>query len=75
MTWKELESVISAMGENRKTELNDLRLIMYSTFQSQSTKKLKPTDILSFEWDNNSSEVDKDNIMSKEEALKILNSI
>ena len=74
MTWKELESTLNAMGENKKRELNNLRLLMYSTFQSQSTKRLKPTDVMEFEWDVK-EKIDIDNIIDKDEALNIINSL
>ena len=49
MDFIELESLLNALGDKYKREAEQVRLVMYSIFQSQSTKKLKVTDIMKFD--------------------------
>ncbi len=52
MEWYEVESCLNGLKNKEKNGWEQTRFICYITAQTQSTKKLKPTDILSFEWDN-----------------------
>ena len=51
MEWYEVESCLNGLKNKEKNGWEHTRFICYITAQTQSTKKLKPTDILSFEWD------------------------
>lgn len=39
-------------NHNKKDDLIEMRNIMWSVFQSQSSKSLKPNDIMKFEFDD-----------------------
>lgn len=41
-----------SLEDAEREEWERTRFLAYSVFQSQSTKKLKPTDIIKFKWDN-----------------------
>ena len=47
----EIEGVIQLIEEKSKSEWEQTRFLAYVTAQVNSTKKLKPTDILKFDWD------------------------
>ena len=47
----EMDSVIELIEEKNKSEWEQTRFISYIIAQVNSTKKLKPTDILKFNWD------------------------
>lgn len=49
---------------------------MYSVFQSQSTKQLKPQDIIKFSWEKESDiiEINKE-LYNPDNAIDILNKI
>ena len=51
MEWYEVDSCLKGLSNKNKTGWEQTRFIGYITAQTQSTKKLKPTDILSFDWD------------------------
>ena len=46
-----MDSVIELIEEKNKTEWEQTRFLAYVAAQVNSTKKLKPTDILKFDWD------------------------
>ena len=76
MNWWELNNVLEAIFENDKDNAENNRLLMYSIFQSQSTKKLKPQDIIKFSWDEETVvEVDESKYMTKDDALEIIKRI
>lgn len=47
----EASYIIKKKEEEYINEWNQTRFICYSIIQSQSTKKLEPTDVLRFPWD------------------------
>lgn len=48
----EIEALISNIHLKSKNDWEQARLVAYITAQVNSTKKLKPTDILKFNWDD-----------------------
>lgn len=48
----EVNDIIECLPYLDKNEWERNRGIMYSVFQSQCTKQIKPTDIIKFPWDN-----------------------
>ena len=51
MRMYELEPLISNLHKKDRNSWEQARMIAYVIAQCNSTKKLKPTDILSFKWD------------------------
>lgn len=48
----ELEALINSLYQKNKESWEQTRLLAYIVAQVNSSKKLKPSDILSFVWDN-----------------------
>lgn len=51
MQWYEVEACLDGLENKGKTSWEQTRFLAYITAQVNSSKKLKPTDILSFKWD------------------------
>lgn len=51
MEWYEVDSCLEGLRNKNKTGWEQTRFLGFITAQTQSTKQLKPTDILSFDWD------------------------
>ena len=76
MNWWELNNILEAIFENNKDNAENNRLLMYSIFQSQSAKELKPQDIIKFFWDEETVvEVDKSKYITKDDALEVIKKI
>ena len=76
MNWWELNNILEAIFENNKDNAENNRLLMYSIFQSQSAKELKPQDIIKFSWDEETVvEVDKSKYITKDDALEVIKKI
>lgn len=75
MNWWELNNVLEAIFENNKENAENNRLLMYSIFQSQSSKKIKPEDIIKFSWDEKEVEIDKNKYITKDDALEVIKKI
>ena len=76
MNWKELEAILSALEDKNRSEYEKLRMVIHSIYQVNSTKNLKPTDVLKFSWDSEEDpEVVESELMSYEKAQKLINSI
>lgn len=56
MKWYEVEACIKGLENKNKASWEQCRFISYMIAQVNSTKKLKPTDILSFKWDDDKGE-------------------
>ena len=69
MQMYELEPLISNIHKKNKESWEQTRLLAYITAQANSTKKLKPTDIISFSWDNEVS----DTAISNEDVQRLKN--
>lgn len=52
----EVESILKHYQYHFKTSWEQTRLISYILAQVNTKKKLKSTDIINFEWDNNSND-------------------
>lgn len=63
----EIEPLIKSMQEMDKTGWEQTRLISYVMAQCNSSKKLKPTDIIKFSWDNQ----DYDTAISNEDIQRL----
>mgnify|MGYP005901341263 CR=1 FL=1 len=53
MQFYELNTILSSLNKSIKNTWEQTRMIAYTIAQCNSTKQLKPTDILKFDWDNN----------------------
>ena len=60
-------SIIKKEEEEFIDRWNQTRMIMYAVFQSQSTKKLKPTDILKLPWEK---DFNKEELSDEEKKLR-----
>ena len=69
MKWYEVEACIKGLENKNKTSWEQCRFISYIIAQCNSTKKIKPTDILSFTWDK---EDDNKNTMITNEDIERL---
>lgn len=56
MQMYELDYLLSSINYSYREEYEIMRFQSYITAQTQSTKKLKPTDIISFNWDKQNEE-------------------
>ncbi|CDE61286.1 putative uncharacterized protein [Parabacteroides sp. CAG:409] len=77
MQWYEINALLN--GRENRTSWEQTRMICYMIAQVNSTKKLKPTDILSFTWDDKKvedtaiSNTDIDRLKNKaKQTLKLL---
>lgn len=78
MQWYEVDSCLEGLRNKEKTGWEQTRFLGFITAQTQSTKQLKPTDILSFDWDNVSKETtvtNEDRERLKEKAIQTLNKL
>lgn len=72
MQWYEVETCIYGLEKKHKTSWEQCRFLSYIIAQVNSTKKLKPTDILSFNWDK-IEDSDKNTAISNEEIERLKN--
>lgn len=76
MQWYEINALLT--GKENKTSWEQTRMICYMIAQVNSKKKLKPTDILSFTWDEKKEDTsitsaDIDRLKNKaKQTLKLL---
>ena len=78
MQWYGVDSCLEGLRNKEKTGWEQTRFLGFITAQTQSTKQLKPTDILSFDWDNVSKETtvtNEDRERLKEKAIQTLNKL
>ena len=54
----EVNMILEYIGNVDKTSWEQTRMQMYITGQVNSTKKLKPVDIMKFPWDNIKQDID-----------------
>lgn len=71
MKWYEVEACIKGLENKNKASWEQCRFLSYIIAQVNSTKKLKPTDILSFNWDK--VEEDKNTAISDEDIERLKN--
>lgn len=76
MAMYEIEPLVSSLLLRHKESWEQTRILAYILAQVNSTKKLKPTDILSFTWDKeevgNTAISNEDVERLKNKALKYL---
>lgn len=70
MQMYELEPLISNIHRRNKESWEQARLLAYITAQVNSTKKLKPSDIITFSWDE---DVTGDTSISNEDVQRLRN--
>lgn len=70
MQWYEAEACLQGLEDKNKVSWEQTRFISYVTAQVNSTKKLKPTDILSFTWDK-PEEASKETIITNEDIQRL----
>lgn len=70
MQWYEVEACLKGLENKNKAGWEQARFISYMTAQVNSTKKLKPTDILSFKWDKEEG-TDKETIITNEDVQRL----
>jgi hypothetical protein len=51
MQWYEVDACLKGLELSERTGWEQTRYLCYVTAQVQSRKKLRPSDILTFEWD------------------------
>lgn len=70
----ELEAIITGIEDKAKIDWEQVRFLSYITAQCQSTKKLKPTDIITFAWDQKEKEeADWEGLRKMREEINKLN--
>lgn len=78
LTLPEVESIAFAYSENLSNEKQTLweigRLVVWSSFQSQSKKRINPKKILPFDWDSN-KQIRNSKALSPDEMKKILQKV
>ena len=74
MQWYEVDSCLNGLENKNKISWEQTRFISYIMAQCNSTKKLKPSDILSFKWDDeqDTSITDEDIRRLKDKANKTI---
>ena len=71
MKWYEVEACIKGLENKNKASWEQCRFISYMIAQVNSTKKLKLTDILSFNWDK--EEDNKNTMITNEDIERLKN--
>lgn len=71
MKWYEVEACIKGLENKNKASWEQCRFISYMIAQVNSTKKLNPTDILSFNWDK--EEENKNTMITNEDIERLKN--
>lgn len=64
----ELNTILSSLNKSIKNDWETTRMIAYTIAQCNSTKQLKPTDILKFDWDNDNH---KQEIITQEDVARL----
>lgn len=72
MKWYEVGACIKGLENKNKTSWEQCRFISYIIAQCNSTKKIKPTDILSFTWDKEEKQ-DKNTAITNEDIERLKN--
>lgn len=70
MQWYEVEACLKGLENKNKAGWEQTRFIGYVTAQVNNTKKLKPTDILTFTWDK-PEDVSKETIITNEDVQRL----
>lgn len=67
MPMYELNEILKNYQYHFRNEFEQTRIISFVIAQSNSTKKLKSTDVLKFEWDNTDIDTIEKKALSKED--------
>mgnify|MGYP003397970124 FL=1 len=67
----ELNVILSILEYTTKQEWEQTRLKCYIQAQTQSTKKLKPSDIIKFNWDETANKEKNTNTITTEEIERL----
>lgn len=51
MNWEDVKLLLDELEVSSRDSWEQTRLQMWATLQSQSSKKIKPSDVLPFSWD------------------------
>ena len=73
MRMYELEPLISNLHKKDRNSWEQARMVAYVIAQCNSTKKLKPTDIMQFSWDDDTTgetSISNENIKRLREKAK-----
>ena len=70
MQWYEVDACLNGLENKNKDSWEQTRFLSYITAQVNSSKKLKPTDILSFKWDD-LKETDKETSITNEDIQRL----
>lgn len=63
----ELNEILKNYQYHFKNEFEQTRILSFIIAQSNSSKKLKPSDILKFDWDNQETETVETKQLTKED--------
>lgn len=66
MKFYEIPELVKGLGLKTRDSWEQTRLLAYMTAQVNSTKKIKPSDILQFEWDEKQSDVEQKGISKQD---------
>lgn len=73
MQFYELEAVLEGLQERDKVSWEQARMVAYITAQCNSTKSIKPTDIIKFTWEEATEEVQWNELKDIRKQLQKLN--
>ena len=69
MKFYEIPELVKGLNLKNRDSWEQTRFVAYMTAQVNSTKKIKPTDILQFEWDE--KEPVEEKMISKEDRKRL----
>lgn len=67
----ELDFLLSSTNYCYRDQYEMLRFNAYVTAQTQSTKRLKPTDIISYSWDSTNSNNERNTSITNEDIIRL----
>ena len=70
MKFYEIPELVKGLNLKSRESWEQTRLLAYMTAQVNSTKKIKPTDILQFEWDAKEPDVEE-KMISKADVKRL----
>lgn len=71
MKFYEIPELVKGLNLKSRESWEQTRLLAYMTAQVNSTKTIKPTDILRFEWDYEKEPDDKEKTISKADVKRL----
>lgn len=73
MNWEDVRILLDEMEVNSRDSWEQTRLMMWATLQSQSSKKIKPCDVLPFSWDQKDTvtEVTRNDVEAFKQRLNL----